>query len=391
MSHRKFEAPRHGSLGFLPRKRAQYHRGQLRAHRKDDPSAPIHLSGFIGIKAGMTHIVREMDRPGSKLHKKEVVEAVTVIETPAMVVVGVIGYEETEKGLKIVDVVWAQHIAETCKRRLRKNWAISTKTVFSEYGKKYENGAAEIHRKLSAIKARSCVVRAIAHTQLDNLNVKQKKAHIIELQVNGGQVAEKVDWVFGHLEKEVAASSVFEKDETIDLCGITKGHGFESTTSRWGTKRLQKKSRKGNRKVGCIGAWHPANVRYSVPRAGQKGYHHRVEVGKKIYRISDGKGEDSGSTDFDLTKKKITPMGGFPHYGTVKNEFLLLKGTCPGPRKRFITLRKTLHAPKKQCSVEKTTLKLIDTSSKLGHGRFQTSEEKRAFMGVRKKDLQEIV
>jgi len=28
----------------------------------------------------MTHIVRDVDRPGSKLHKKEVAEAVSVLE-----------------------------------------------------------------------------------------------------------------------------------------------------------------------------------------------------------------------------------------------------------------------------------------------------------------------
>ena len=36
----------------------------------------------MGYKAGMTTIVRDLDRPGAKSHKKEVVEAVTVIETP---------------------------------------------------------------------------------------------------------------------------------------------------------------------------------------------------------------------------------------------------------------------------------------------------------------------
>jgi hypothetical protein len=30
MSHRKFEAPRHGSLAFLPRKRAARHRGKVK-------------------------------------------------------------------------------------------------------------------------------------------------------------------------------------------------------------------------------------------------------------------------------------------------------------------------------------------------------------------------
>ncbi len=39
------------------------------------------MTAFMGYKAGMTHIVREMDRPGSKSNKKEVLEAVTIIET----------------------------------------------------------------------------------------------------------------------------------------------------------------------------------------------------------------------------------------------------------------------------------------------------------------------
>ena len=47
----------------------------------------------------MTHIVRDMDKPGSKLHKKEVVEAVTILETPPMVVVGLVGYVETPRGM----------------------------------------------------------------------------------------------------------------------------------------------------------------------------------------------------------------------------------------------------------------------------------------------------
>lgn len=39
----------------------------------------------------MTHIVRDLDRPGAKMHKKEIVEAVSIIETPPIVIVGVVG------------------------------------------------------------------------------------------------------------------------------------------------------------------------------------------------------------------------------------------------------------------------------------------------------------
>ena len=50
MSHRKFEAPRHGSLGFLPRKRSKSHRGRIRSFPKDVQSQPPHLTAFMGFK-----------------------------------------------------------------------------------------------------------------------------------------------------------------------------------------------------------------------------------------------------------------------------------------------------------------------------------------------------
>lgn len=64
-SHRKFSAPRHGSMAFYPKKRSCRHRGKVKAFPKDDATKPVHLTCFIGYKAGMTHVVREADRPGS--------------------------------------------------------------------------------------------------------------------------------------------------------------------------------------------------------------------------------------------------------------------------------------------------------------------------------------
>jgi len=52
-------------MGFYPKKRARRHRGRVKSFPKDDPSKPIHLTAFIAYKAGMTHVVREADRPGS--------------------------------------------------------------------------------------------------------------------------------------------------------------------------------------------------------------------------------------------------------------------------------------------------------------------------------------
>jgi len=81
-------------------------------------------------------------------------------------------------------------------------------------------------------------------------------------------------------------------------------------------------------------------------------------------------------------------MGGFPHYGEVNEDFVMLKGCVPGPKKRVLTLRKSLLTQTSRKALEKITLKFIDTSSKFGHGRFQHDAEKKSFMGLLKKDRQ---
>uniref|UniRef100_A0A2I9LPL7 60S Ribosomal Protein L3 n=1 Tax=Centruroides hentzi TaxID=88313 RepID=A0A2I9LPL7_9SCOR len=395
MSHRKFSAPRHGSMGFVPKKRSKRHRGKVKAFPKDDPSKPVHLTAFIGYKAGMTHIVRDVDKPGSKVNKKEVVEAVTILETPPMMIVGVVGYIETPKGLRAFKTIWAEHLSEDCKRRFYKNWYKSKKKAFTKYCKKWQDdlGKKEIEKDFKKMKKYCKVIRVIAHTQMKLMRKRQKKAHIMEIQLNGGTIGQKIKWARDHMEKPVPVQEVFGQDEMIDCIGVTKGKGFKGVTSRWHTKKLPRKTHKGLRKVACIGAWHPSRVQFTVARAGQKGYHHRTEINKKIYRIGqgihtkDGKiVKNNASTDYDMTEKSITPMGGFPHYGEVNCDFVMLKGCIMGPKKRVITLRKSLLTQTKRSALEKINLKFIDTSSKFGHGRFQTAAEKHTFMGPLKKN-----
>jgi len=388
MSHRKFEHPRHGSLGFLPKKRAARHRGKVKAFPKDDPSKPVHLTAFLGYKAGMTHIVRDVERLGSRLNKKETVEAVTIIETPPVVVIGAVGYIETPKGLRTFKTVFAEHLSEDCRRRFYKNWYKSKKKAFTKYAKKWkdETGRKEIEKDFQKMIKYCKVIRVIVHTQMKLLKKRQKKAHIMEIQLNGGSIADKVQFVKDHLEKQITINQVFSQDEMIDCIGVTKGRGFKGVTSRWHTRKLPRKTHKGLRKVACIGAWHPSRVSFTVARAGQKGYHHRTEINKKIYRIGSGTDKASARTEFDPTEKTVTPMGGFPQYGLIRQDFLMLKGCCMGTRKRPITLRKSLFTQTKRVAFEKINLKFIDTTSKFGHGRFQTAEEKRNFMGVMKKD-----
>jgi large subunit ribosomal protein L3e len=344
----------------------------------------------------MTHIVREMDKAGSKAHKKEVVEAVTVIETPPMIVVGVVGYVQTPRGLRQLHTVFGGSLSDACKRRFYKNFKGSKGKAFDKYHKFFttEPGKKTYEEKLNKIAKYCQVVRVIAHTQIDLLkHLKQKKAHIMEIQLNGGaDSAAKVAWAKEHMEKAVAVKQVFQESEMIDVLGVSKGHGFEGVTHRWGTKKLPRKTHKGLRKVACIGAWHPARVFFSVARAGQNGYHHRTEMNKKIYRIAGGIQEVEGkatnfnaSTASDITEKTITPMGGFPHYGECKQDYVLVKGCTVGVKKRILTLRKSCFAQTSRTAMEKIELKFIDTSSKFGHGRFQTAGEKLAFMGKLKR------
>ncbi|CAE8636638.1 unnamed protein product [Polarella glacialis] len=169
----------------------------------------------------------------------------------------------------------------------------------------------------------------------------------------------------------------------IDTIGATKGHGFEGVVTRWGVTRLARKSHDGLRTVGCIGFWHPVRIQFQVPRSGQNGYHHRTEINKKIYRVGKAMKDDASNamTEADLTEKAITPLGCFSHYGQVAQDWVMMRGSVMGPRKRLITMRKPLLPQVSRTAVEKTELKLIDTSSKFGHGRSQTSEEKAKFFG----------
>jgi large subunit ribosomal protein L3e len=163
MSHRKYECPRHGSLAFLPRKRTRKHRGHLRAFQQDDPAAEVHLTAFIGFKAGMTHVLRDVDRPGSKIHKKEAVEAVTIIECPPVTVVGVVGYEQTITGLRTTKTVFAAHLSDQFKRRLYKNWYKTQHKAFSQYHKAFEGkGSSKAFEDGLEEIAKKCQVRFAA-------------------------------------------------------------------------------------------------------------------------------------------------------------------------------------------------------------------------------------
>jgi len=214
MSHRKFECPRHGSLGFLPKKRTKHHFGKIKSFPKDDEKKECHLTAFMAYKAGMTHVVRGVSKPGSKLDKKDVVECVTILEAPPLKAVGFVGYVETPRGMRALTTVWTQHLDTECKRRFYKNWYKSKKKAFTNYAKKYVENK-EMEKEVERAKKYCTSIRLIVHTQVHKVSarVNQKKAHLKEIQINGGSISDKVDYCKRLFEQDIHVKEVFEEGE----------------------------------------------------------------------------------------------------------------------------------------------------------------------------------
>jgi large subunit ribosomal protein L3e len=304
-----------------------------------------------------------------------------------MKIVGMVGYIETPRGLRALSTVWAQKLPEAVIRRFYKNYYLAKKKAFSNYAKRYQEDAKSkkhVNRDIQRIKKYCTVVRVLCATQIEKCKLRQKKAHVMEIQVNGGDVAQKVDWAVSKFEAEISVGEVFENNEMVDTISITRGKGTQGVIKRFGVSRLPRKTHRGLRKVACIGAWHPSAVKWTVARAGNLGYYHRTQINQKIYRVGAGavRGiKNNASTEADPFIKNITPIGGFPHYGIVNEDFLLVKGAVAGPRKRQVTIRKTLIAQTSSFATHQLDIKFIDTASKIGHGKFQTLEEKDKFLG----------
>jgi large subunit ribosomal protein L3e len=338
----------------------------------------------MGYKSGMTHIIREVDKPGSKAHKKEVCEPVSVLETPPMIAIGVIGYVEGPNGLYTLNSVFARHLSEEVLRRFFKNWYSSTKR--KSFVKKAQNFCSHNNKKhtsinsefeLNEMKNHARVIRVLCHSQVAKLpGLRSKKAHLIEIQVNGGSIGDKIKFSQNIIEKAIPVEAVLQANGMVDTIAITKGKGTKGVISRWGVTRLPRKTHRGLRKVACVGAWHPSAIRWTVARHGQKGRFHRTEINKKIYRLGKMGQNSTTSTNFDLTDLNLNPMGGFPRYGIVREDFIIIKGSVQGCVRQAITLRHSMTSSCSRTANESINLKFIDTSSKFGHRSLQNSVEK---------------
>jgi len=317
MGHRKKHAPKRGSLAYLPRGRAARETSRIRfwPKVKEGPT----LLGFIGYKAGMTHVFLVEDKPGSPNLGKEVIHSATVVETPPILVCAVRAYTKNEYGLQTLTEAWMKDPPKDINRV----FTLPEKFNPDQSLKKIEENLAKITE-----------LRLLTITQPKLTGVPKKKPDIMEIKIDGGSIKEQFEYAKKLLGKTVSATEVFKEGKPVDVISITKGKGFQGTVKRWGVRILARKSRKKKRDVAVLGPWHPAHVLYSVPRAGQMGYFQRVEYNKRILKI----GTDGS---------EVSPKGGFIRYGPVRGTYILLQGSLPGPTKRLIRFRYPARPPKR--------------------------------------------
>ncbi|MGA8912956.1 MAG: 50S ribosomal protein L3, partial [Nitrososphaeraceae archaeon] len=173
-------------------------------------------------------------------------------------------------------------------------------------------------------------IMAMVAVSPHEVNLSQKKPFVFEMAVSGGDIKVQYDYLLGLLGKQIRARDILKTGQYVDVFGITRGKGVEGPVTRFGVKRKQHKSRKSVRAVGTLGPISPAVVMYTVPRQGQRGFHQRTEYNKRILIMS--------NTESD-GQNLINPSGGFKHFGRVKGDYMVIKGSVPGVPKRLLKLR----------------------------------------------------
>jgi large subunit ribosomal protein L3 len=270
------------------------------------------LLGFAGYKVTNLNVLSVDDREKTPNYGKNFMNSSTLIATPPLKIIGIRAYAETAYGKNAILDAFAKD----------NDKYLSKKASF-----KYKEGKLdEINAHIDKIKH----VVAIVSSYPATASLSQKKPFVWEIPIGGKDTKTKIDYVISNFGKQVNIKDVFETGQFIDISAITRGKGIEGPITRFGVKRKQHKSRKSVRALGTLGPISPAVVTYTVPRQGQRGFHQRTEYNKRILIISNSEKDN----DF-----KINPDGGFEHFGMIKYDYIIVKGSVPGVPKRLVKMR----------------------------------------------------
>ncbi len=299
--------PKRGSRAFWHRKRAS---SIVCAPKFWDSKNPG-LSAFVGFKVGMARATM-VDDSASPMAGQSVTIPVTIIEVPPIFIYSVTALKNTPVGLKNIVT-----IAATGSPKL------ATRSITP--AKKPKHNLDEIESSLKDF----AQLRIVALTNPSKTGTGNKSPLPIEIGL-GGTIQEQFSFVKEYLGKEISVSKVLNPGDYIDAIGVSIGHGWQGVVKRMGVALNPHKATKARRHGGSIGGETQAKVMFTVPRAGQHGFHRRTDLTKRILMV----GEAKSAT--------FIPKSGLKRYGKLSSDFVLLRGSVPGPVKRMITLRKSI-------------------------------------------------
>lgn len=317
--------PHRGSMQYSPRVRAKREYAEITSWPK---SKDTKVLGFCGYKAGMTHIFVKESNPNSGMKNMEISTPVTVIECPPMKVYSIRFYKKDDYGLQLAGEYFSLKNTKELSRKINPSKKQGAET--SDFDE----------------------LRVVAYTQPINTGRKKKKPELIELAIGGTDNNAKLQFAKSLMEKDLKISEILKEGQLVDVHGITKGKGFQGTVKRFGVKIRQHKAEKVKRGVGTLGSWTPKRVEYTVAQPGKTGFYQRTEFNKLALKI--------GSKP-----EEINPKGGFLHYGNIKSDYILVKGSVPGPAKRLIAMTEAIRPSTKFKTVQ-PTITYISTESKQG-------------------------
>lgn len=329
--------PRKGSIAYSPRKRAAKESPKISSWPQTEETG---ILGFPGYKVGMTHVTMTDNMKNSPTEGMEVSTPVTILETPPIVVMAIRAYRKDTRGLKTMTDILAGELDEDLVR-----------TITLPQENDSEARLEELKEKLDEVED----IRLLIHTKPRMASVPKKKPEILECGIGGSDVEEKLEYASSVLGQEINPADAFSDGEHVDSIAITKGKGFQGPVKRFGIRIQYGKAKRSSkaRVVGSIGPWSPSRTMWTVPMAGQMGYHKRTEYNKKILKIGDASEAES-----------INPDGGFVKYGLVRNGYIMVKGSVPGPSKRLIMLRKAMRPHGKHN--DPVEISYVSTASKQG-------------------------
>jgi large subunit ribosomal protein L3 len=304
--------PRCGSKAFYPKVRAKKETPSFSSFPalEGEESKPLN---FLSYKVGMLHALATNEAEKTKAFGQEVFIPCTVLETPPLNVFGVRADKKTPYGVKTVSEVLTEkvdkHLGKRIKFVSKKSKKEKVKKTIDDLGKDLE--------KIDFF-------RLLVHTNPSLTGFGKKKPEVSEIALSGSK-DKQFEFAKVKLGQKISINDVFERGAFLDVRGVDKGKGFQGPVKRAGVKIHRPKAKK-HRTVGSISPWNPSTIMWTVARPGQLGYQNRTEFNKRILKL-------------DSQPEAINPSGGFTNYGVIKNDYMVLAGSVPGPAKRCIALR----------------------------------------------------